>query len=298
MYKGKVTPGTWSHAEDGTTLLLMWDLDNHPGKNTKSPPTPTWPRVLALAGHLEDDLGLQAPIEKSGSPDSFHVWVKILPTDPVLAHRFANAVLSEMKRIRPDMDWAIEAFPKQATKEAKSGSNVKLPGSINRRTGVRSRFVDRNRQPIDVLYIDRVAELRMPEEEAVKIGKNSYLPVNEVVRYTPRKRSGGMRPCIVAAMAKQLHGIPGSHDMRIAMVREKLANGGSKDDCIDMFRNQEDFDLGKTEYQVNNLISTGHIRPWKCSTIHEKCSNFVDCDNCPLAPVVEFPVGEEGSTRK
>jgi DNA primase len=95
-------------------------------------------KVLALVEHLEDDLGLQANIEESGSPDSFHVHVPIWPTDVETVHRFVKAVLAVMKKKRPDLDWDIEAFPKQATSKSPFGSNVKLPLSINRRTGIRS----------------------------------------------------------------------------------------------------------------------------------------------------------------
>jgi hypothetical protein len=46
MYRGEITPGTYSHGEDGKTTQCLFDIDNHPGKNTKNPPTPTWSRFL------------------------------------------------------------------------------------------------------------------------------------------------------------------------------------------------------------------------------------------------------------
>jgi hypothetical protein len=129
----------------------------------------------------------------------------------------------------------------------------------------------------------------MPEEEAVKIGGNSYLTVNEVVHYTPQNRSGGIRPCIAAAQIKQLNGGEGNA-MRVAVIREILANGGSRQDCIDAFRGQEDFDEVVTAYHVDKLMATSDKHgSWHCHTLSDQCPNLVDCNKCPLAPVIEFP---------
>jgi DNA primase large subunit len=88
-----------------------------------------------------------------------------------------------------------------------------------------------------------------------------------------------MRACILEALNKQLEGGEG-HAMRIAIVGEALAAGKNREEIIHMFEGQDDFDESTTAKNVDYLIEEGY-HPWGCETLHDKCSTFVDCDNCP-----------------
>jgi DNA primase large subunit len=89
-----------------------------------------------------------------------------------------------------------------------------------------------------------------------------------------------MRQCISDALSKQLVGGEG-HDMRIAIVGEALAAGKCREEIIQLFENQADFDEATTAKNVDYIISKGY-RPWKCETLRERCSSLVDCERCPM----------------
>lgn len=91
-------------------------------------------------------------------------------------------------------------------------------------------------------------------------------------------RSGIMRPCILAALNEQLDGSDGN-DMRVAVVCEALASGKSREETIGLFKHQADFNEATTAKYVDYSIAKS---PWRCETLQEKCSSFINCNNCPL----------------
>lgn len=106
-----------------------------------------------------------------------------------------------------------------------------------------------------------------------------------------------MRQCITDALSRQLEGCEG-HDMRIAIVCEALAARKSREEIIRLFENQDDFDEVTTARNVDYIISKGY-HPWKCETLHERCSSFIDCARCPLRRVVSpESVVEQASTAR
>ena len=133
------------------------------------------------------------------------------------------------------------------------------------------------------MFITKVAELQEPEKEAEKVGKRMFLPAKLSRPALSSHNGGSMRPCIVAALTKQLEGSEGN-DMRVVVVCEALASGKSRDEIIEMFRGQADFDEAITAKYVDYLTSRGY-HPWKCETIQDRCSSFVDCEQCPHKPV-------------
>jgi len=81
------------------------------------------------------------------------------------------------------------------------------------------------------------------------------------------KSKRGIRPCIWAALDKQLDGGNG-HLMRLAIVREFLATGYSVEEIIPLFQRQADFNLEKTRYYVEHAAKNP-VRPFRCKTIKE-----------------------------
>jgi hypothetical protein len=179
-----------------------------------------------------------------------------------------------------------------------------VPGAVQRKSGKRSQLLDPDtKEPVDVIFITKVLELRQPEQEAVEVGVRQYLPANSRPARASKigtsqhswatsepARISEMRPCILAAINKQLEGSEGN-DMRQAIVCEALAAGKTRDEVIAMFEGQDDFDPTITAYYADYIARRGYW-PWKCETIQEKCPTLVTCGGCPLREEMsaEIPV--------
>lgn len=272
LYNGR-TLATYGIGEDGLTVQCSLDIDNHEGTNAARP------RVLAAKSHVEG-LGAQAIIVASGSADSYHVHIPVLRTPVGTSHEFLKTVLNELKQGRKDLDWhSTETFPKQSNKDRVYGNALKLPLAINNKTGRRAEILGDDLEAADVTFITKVIELQEPEKEAEKFGKRMFLPAKLPSHRSSDYNRGSMRPCVVAALETQLEGGEG-HDMRIAIVCEALASGKTRDEIIEMFKTQNDYDEATTANNVDYIIRRGY-HPWKCETIRDRCSSFVDCSQCP-----------------
>jgi len=216
------------------------------------------------------------------------------------SHDFTKTLLNELKKSHKGLDFKndTEIFPKQARKTSrkKFGNTLKVPGAVQRNSGKRSQLLDPDtKEPVDVIFITKVLELRQPEKETVEVGVRQYLPAKKsrtaragkigTSRYSSSTsqpaRISEMRPCILAAISKQLEGSEGN-DMRQAIVCEAMAAGKSRDEVIALFEGQDDFDPAITAYYVDYMARRDY-RPWKCKTIQEKCSTLVNCcEGCRL----------------
>ncbi len=288
MIHDDLTPATYGIGEDGLTVQCAFDIDNHTGYK------PARPRVLAVKSHIEG-LGAQAVVVASGSQDSYHVHIPILRTPIGTSHEFLKTVLYELKQGHKDLEWHdTETFPKQSNKDRVFGNALKLPLAINNKTGERAKILGDDLEPVDVVFITKVIELREPEKEAEKVGKRMYLPAKLSSHGSSTYTRGSMRPCIVSALTKQLEGSEGN-DMRVVVVCEALASGKGRDEIIGMFKGQTDFDEAITAKYIDYIKSRDY-HPWKCETIQDRCSSFVDCSQCPHNPVtVEAMVSTESS---
>lgn len=297
---GTVAVATYSIGDDGQTVQCAFDIDNHNGD------TPSLPRVAATIEHLRQ-LGIEPILEASGSADSYHIHIPIMKTPIATSHNFVDAFRNEMMHDYRDLNFkGMETFPKQKkspnqkNKGKKLGNALRLPLSINWKTGNRSQLLDPStKEPVDVILITKVLELREPEEEAIKINERQYLPA---VLPSRRKRNlgsgeraGTMRPCIFAALEKQLVGGEG-HDMHIAIVREAYAAGMSRDEIIHLFEGQDNFNERITGNHVDALLQDIYP-PWKCETLQDKCSSLVDCENCPLRRIASENMIESATAR-
>lgn len=281
LFEGR-TPATYGIGEDGLTVQCAFDIDNHTGYK------PARPRVLAAKAHIEG-LGGQPIVVASGSSDAYHVHIPILRTPVGTSHEFMRTMLYELKQGYGDLKWHdTETFPKQSNKDRKFGNALKLPLAINNKTGRRSQILGDDLEPVDVVFITKVVELQEPEKEAEKVGKRMFLLAKLSRPALSSHNGGSMRPCIVAALTNQLNGGEG-HDMRIAAVCEALASGKSRDEIIEMFKSQADFDEAITSNNVDYITSRGY-HPWKCETIQDRCASLVDCSQCPMNLVTVQPV--------
>jgi hypothetical protein len=275
MVCGERTVATYAIGENGNTVQCAFDIDNHKGTN------PALPRVNAVIEHIKTR-GAQPLLIASGSVDSYHIHIPIVEAELEASHEFTKAMHNELEQAHKDLDLKhdTETFPKQKTARGKKvGNALKLPLAINRKSGNRAQILDADtKEPLDVVFITKVAELRLPEKEAVRVCNRQYIPVSSqpVVH---SGRSGIMRPCILAALNEQLDGSEGN-DMRVAIVCEAFASGKSREEIIQLFKGQADFDETITAKYVDYAIEKSY-RPWRCETLQEKCSNFINCNLCP-----------------
>lgn len=262
MFEGSVTPAMYSLDEDGNTSECTFDVDCHNESDE-----PAEPKVVALVKVIEE-AGCQAIVVASGSPHSFHVKVPILRTTAAVSRDFAKSIARKA-------GVKCEIFPKQSGK-TRYGNALKMPCAVNRKTGVRSQLLDSNTlEPVDAVAITRIAELRDVKAEIEEVGGRKYLSSS----YRPKPNNKkGMRQCLVDAQCKDLVGAEG-HTTRVAIAAEAIAEGYSEESIVDMFRNQKDFSEAYTLRQVRGLKEGGY-NPFRCSTLQERCGNFIDCHRC------------------
>ena len=274
MFCGEVTVATYAIVERGNTVQCAFDIDNHKGTN------PALPRVNAVIEHIKAR-GAQPLLIASGSADSYHIHIPIVEAELEASHEFTKTMHNELKQAHKDLDLKhdTETFPKQKkARGEKVGNALKLPLAINLKSGNRAQILDADtKEPVDVVFITKVSELRLPEKEAVSVCNRQYIPASSrpVVHSA---RSGIMRPCILAALNEQLDSSEGN-DMRVAVVCEALASGKSREETIGLFKRQGDFDEAKTAKHVDYAIAESY-RPWRCDTLQEKCPSFVNCNLC------------------
>ncbi|WP_319506033.1 hypothetical protein [uncultured Methanolobus sp.] len=265
--KGKVTIGAYSTSENGTCKWICFDVDAHRKKDD------TEEDVIQKEIKAEDDLQkltsfldciqLKYLVESSGSPHSYHVWLFLKEVDVEKAYYFANAVAKEA-------GFDGEVNPKQRTWNRKNqyGNLVKLPFALHKKHNVFSYIHGWEGETMDIAVYD-ISDFDIPKTR--KNRSNSLKPVNVKLK--------GVRPCILAALEKDLTGDQGNK-MRVAIVRE-FYNFGMKDKehLINLFRGQGDFDHGKTEYHVTKIIER-EFNVWPRETLLERCPKYLNCENC------------------
>lgn len=90
-----------------------------------------------------------------------------------------------------------------------------------------------------------------------------------------RHIDGKVRPCIEAALSKQLKKHEG-HLMRLAIVREYQASGLQTEQIVQLFASQPNFNPEKTRYYVEHARKNP-AKPFKCKTIRSLGFCLADC---------------------
>jgi hypothetical protein len=271
-----------------TNDMCYWcavDFDDHDSI------TPQTSNVMKFGSYLRS-LSVPYFVLLSGSNLGYHVWILLDPCKTYTAYKFIRQVLHDAG-IPESKD--IEPYPKQKTvsKSSKAyGGSLKLPNAYNWKAGRRSMLVD----PITlepVPYVSIPGVLRLHEINEVPVEHREinqkevrHIPVNceikdiSVVDYENDGRvSGNIRPCLIKALDQQLTGGKGNMT-RVVIAVEAVNAGMPRDLVIDLFRSQSDFVYETTAAKVDFAILKKYHN-WKCSTIHDQCGEFVDCENCP-----------------
>jgi len=78
----------------------------------------------------------------------------------------------------------------------------------------------------------------------------------------------GIRPQIFALIEKAKQGINLTHQQRLAVLFELIANGWEDDQILEVFEAQPDFDLNKTRYMIEHARRMGY-KPFKTERLQE-----------------------------
>jgi hypothetical protein len=277
--RGHVTVGFYQIGLDDKVKWICFDIDDHEDERSDEAVKTDVRKLLAVLSKHNIPFWLEA----SGSPNSYHVWILLKPA------KTSNAFVF-IREIRDEAGIECEVFPKQKglNKDSKYGNLVKVPLGINRKTSVRSQFLDPNTfepyqgiVPIpDLVCLQEVEE---PEETAEKSTKTRIVRRNQEnsIR-TPMRLGEGMRPCMQAVLHSKapLEG-PEGHAMRVAIASEAYNCGLTEDEAIELFKDLPDFNVEVTRKQIKYIYSKGYYS-YSCNKLRDECSSFVRqyCNEC------------------
>ena len=280
--KGQFTLGFYQISLDDTVKWICFDIDDHKGERGPE-------AVRAELHKLFDVLtkyGIPFLLEASGSPNSYHIWILLKPTKTYNAHSFSRQIASEA-------DVKCELFPKNKSlnKDAKFGNLVKVPLGINRKTGIRSQFLDPvTFEPypglVPIPGIVQLLEVPEPEERHAKSKKCGAKRSNsrqERSTRAPMKIGHDLRPCLKGVLAAKtpLEGSEG-HDMRVAIAAEAWNIGYTIEQTIELFKDQPDFSPAITRENVEYIHGKCYHQ-FSCDKLREECGSLISpyCVKCP-----------------
>jgi hypothetical protein len=277
--RGEITIGLYQISLEDTVKWICFDIDDHEGERGAEAVRTEVRKLLVVLNKY----GIPFLLEASGSPNSYHVWVLLKPTKTHNAHRFSRQIKSEA-----GID--CEVFPKQKSlnKDSKYGNLVKVPLGINRKTGVKSQFLDpKTFEPyMGVVPIPGIISLRDIDEreEATGIegkGKRTKQNREKAIR-TPTRLGQDLRPCMKALLESStlLEGSEG-HIMRVAIAAEARNIGLTIEPAIELFRDQSDFKVEITRKHIDYIYREGY-HPYSCSKLRDQCRSLVKpyCAGC------------------
>ncbi|MCJ7443469.1 MAG: hypothetical protein MUO26_02880 [Methanotrichaceae archaeon] len=257
---------------------ICFDIDDHNGNKGTEGVRADLQSLFNVLNNYEIPFLLEA----SGSPNSFHIWIFLIPTKTINGYRFARQIKSEA-------GIECEMFPKQKSlnKDAKYGNLVKVPLGVNRKTGKKSQFLNpENLEPfIGEVPLPAFVRLREIQEQytETKIGERTRkIRRSSSDEVSPVLLGQDLRPCMIAIIESgtQLNG-PEGDNMRVAIAAEAWNTGMSIENAIELYKTQDDFDPEKTRSKLDYIY--GRYRPYRCETLRDQCHTLVSqyCQKCP-----------------
>ncbi len=134
--------------ETGLYKWIAYDIDKKASNPRQA--------VDEIVKHLKEWYNLTGYIELSGSPDSYHVWIFIEPTDKEIVYKFDDSFKA---RCEPRINKAICCRVQRGEKE--SGRMIKMPYAINLENGKRGKF-------IEWIDLHKIQPEKLPVIEALK----------------------------------------------------------------------------------------------------------------------------------
>ena len=279
---GRTTVGVYQISLDNKVKWICFDIDDHKGELGAEGAKVEVLKLLVVLNKY----GIPFLLEASGSPNSYHIWILLKPTETYNAHSFSRQIVAEA-------GIKCEIFPKQSglDKNSKYGNLVKVPLGINRKTGIRSQFLDPvTFEPypglVPIPGIVHLLEVPEPEERHAKSKKCGAKRSNsrqERSTHAPTKIGQDIRHCLKGILAAKtsLEGSEG-HEIRVAIAAEAWNVGYTIEQTIELFKDQPDFNPNTTRKNVE-YIYTSCYRQYSCDTLVEKCSSLISpyCVKCP-----------------
>jgi len=264
--------GVYQIDTDDTVTWICFDFDNHDSARSGDE---IWADVQKLSIIL-NKYHIPYLIEASGSPDSYHIWVFLVPTKTYNAFKFSRQIVAEA-------GVKCEIFPKQKSirsDRASYGNLVKLPLCIHNKTGNRSWFVDPETcEPLEYIPLPglvRLFEQQEPVETKAKPKSKMSLQDIREAGYTD------FRPCLRSLLesGQSLTG-PEGHDIRVAIAIEAKCAGMAIEEAVNLFRNLPGFDEAITRYHLERIYG-GPYNQLRCETILEKAVSIIlpYCQKC------------------
>ena len=262
----RFTMGVYQIDPDTDTVSwICYDLDRHKPKDPG--PKEAVQRLLSVLTRYH----IPYLLESSGSPDSYHVWVFLVPTKTSNAYCFSRLIAKAAK-----LD--CEIWPKQQTHSGRSGKDfgnlVKLPLAYHNKTGNRSCFIDPETfEPLEYVSFPglvRLFELPILDSET-KAKQKSKVQSSAKSNAT----NSDFRPCLKAVLESG-HCLEGSegNDMRVAIGAEAKCAGIPIEEATKMFSPLPDFDEKITRGYLEYIYGRQYNR-LRCDTILEKSGSII-----------------------
>jgi len=252
-----------------TVSWICFDLDRH---NPEDPdPKEDVKRLLIVLTRYR----IPYLLESSGSPESYHVWVFLVPTKTNNAHEFSQWIAKSAKV-------KCEIWPKQHSYSARRGKDygnlVKLPLAYHNKTGRRSIFLDpMTFEPMEYVQFPGLVHLfEYPESMAKPRSKSSAQLTVEYPKF---------RTCLKSILESghRLEGAEGN-DMRVSIGAEAKCSGLTLDEAVKLFQNLPDFDETITRTYLE-YIYRGPYNRYRCDTILDKSGSIIlpYCKKCKMS---------------
>jgi len=220
-----------------------------------------WKEASAFAQHLKQYYGAEAFIAFSGCK-GYHVYVWLATPQHFMDSKQAKMFyVTAQKLLLKGLQF--ETLDQQVIGDIKRVSRV--PYSIHEKSGNPCVPLTMDHAPLLISSLKGFHEGGL-SDRFVK------LCLKQIQKETDRRRLilrhknvKGVRPCVSAALNKQLEG-KGGHLMRLAIAVEHLHLGMQPPEVAVLFRSQGDYDYGKSLGFVEDAQKRGY-KPFKCKTI-------------------------------
>lgn len=248
-----------------TVSWICFDLDRH--KPEDPDPNESVRRLLDVLGSY----CIPYLLESSGSPNSYHVWVFLVPTKTNNAYEFSQWLAKAAKLGK------CEIWPKQRGYSDRRGKDygnlVKLPLAYHNKTGQRSIFLDPvTFEPME--YVQLPGLVRLFEYPDAK--QRSEVSVQSTAK-CPKFRS-----CFKSILESG-HSLEGSdgNEIRVAIGCEAKCADLRIDEAVKLFQNLPDFDEAITRKYLEYIYS-GPYKRYRCDTVLEKAGPIIRpyCKKC------------------
>lgn len=271
----KITIGCYNTLDNHVKYALL-DVDGHEGKKIV-PDGIVRGRARKLLYTL-NELGIPHTFAES-SPGSYHIAVLFgPPATTEKAYDFIRWVARSADL--PD----TEVFPKQRSVTGDGyGNLVRLPWSLHQKKQVPYRYINDDFEYISEFDVETIDisgyTFQKPETHVAKewVASSPASPIKDI----------SIRTCLLRALSDgaQFTG-GGGHMMRVFLVSAAFEHGATREQVINMFSRQEDFNTNETSKQVDWLYrkvvdGNDYYHP-TCDTLREKCGRFTRkyCDTC------------------